>query len=87
MSPGGTSQKQMKQGGTSANNSPNPNNASGSAGEQGSNRRKQGLKNLLSMRVQQAEEFHAKVLQEKADLDERVAAMETQQALVQAEAE
>jgi hypothetical protein len=86
MSPGGTSQKQMKQG-TSTNNSPNPNNASGSAGEQGSNRRKQGLKNLLSMRVQQAEEFHAKLLQEKAELDERVAAMETQQALVQAEVE
>jgi hypothetical protein len=84
MSPGGTSQK-LRQ---SANNSPNPNNAaSGSAGEQGSNRRKQGLKNLLSMRVQQAEEFHAKLLQEKAELDERVAAMETQQALVQAEAE
>ena len=84
MSPGGTSQKQRQ----SANNSPNPNNAaSGSAGEQGSNRRKQGLKNLLSMRVQQAEEFHAKLLQEKAELDERVAAMETQQALVQAEAE
>ena len=84
MSPGGTSQKQRQ----SASNSPNPNNAAGgSAGEQGSNRRKQGLKNLLSMRVQQAEEFHAKLLQEKAELDERVAAMETQQALVQAEAE
>ena len=37
--------------------------------------------------MQQAEEFHAKLLQEKAELDERVAAMETQQALVQAEAE
>jgi hypothetical protein len=84
MSPGGTDPKQRK----SANNSPNPNTAGGgSAGEQGSNRRKQGLKNLLSMRVQQAEEFHAKLLQEKAELDERVAAMETQQALVQAEAE
>ena len=84
MSPEGASPGQRK----SVNNSPNPTNApNGSAGEQGSNRRKQGLKNLLSMRVQQAEEFHAKLLQEKAELDERVAAMETQQALVQAEAE